>query len=71
MKTRSFIMGLCLATALVVSGVLPQTPCGHYQENAVREDCRFFAPVKLMGALGETLQTTGQQGDWYSVQVRG
>lgn len=71
MKTLSFITGLCLTTALVVSGAAADTVRVITKENAVREDCRFFAPVKVMVRYGETLQTTSQQGDWYRVQVRG
>ncbi len=41
------------------------------RENAVRGDCRFFAPVKLKVALGDLLTVKGRKGDWYLVSARG
>jgi hypothetical protein len=41
------------------------------RENAVRGDCRFFAPVKLKVSLGDRLTVSGRKGDWYLVSARG
>jgi hypothetical protein len=41
------------------------------RENAVRGDCRFFAPVKLKVSLGDQLTVKGRKGDWYLVSARG
>jgi len=41
------------------------------RENAVRSDCRFFAPVKLKVSLGDSLAVTGRKGDWYLVNTKG
>jgi len=41
------------------------------RENAVRGDCRFFAPVKLKVALGDQLTVKGRKGDWFLVSARG
>jgi hypothetical protein len=41
------------------------------RENAVRGDCRFFAPVKLKVALGDRLTVNGRKGDWYLVSAKG
>jgi hypothetical protein len=41
------------------------------RENAVRGDCRFFAPVKLKVALGDRLTVSGRKGDWYLVSAKG
>ena len=41
------------------------------KENAVRSDCRFFAPVKLKVSLGDLLTVKGRKGDWYQVSAKG
>lgn len=41
------------------------------RENAVRGDCRFFAPVKLKVSLGDQLTVKGRKGDWYLVSAKG
>lgn len=41
------------------------------RENALRKECRFFAPVKLKVTLGERLTVKGRKGDWYLVSARG
>ena len=41
------------------------------RENAVRSDCRFFAPVKLKVSLGDRLTVKGRKGDWYLVSIKG
>lgn len=41
------------------------------RENAVRSDCRFFAPVKLKVVLGDRLSVKEKNGDWYQVTAKG
>lgn len=41
------------------------------RENAVRSECRFFAPVKLKVVLGDRLTVRGRKGDWYLVSAKG
>ena len=41
------------------------------RENAVRSECRFFAPVKLKVSLGDRLTVKGRKGDWYLVSAKG
>jgi hypothetical protein len=41
------------------------------RENAVRSDCRFFAPVKLKVILGDRLTVSGRKGDWFLVSAKG
>lgn len=41
------------------------------RENAVRGDCRFFAPVRLKVSLGDQLTVKGRKGDWYLVSAKG
>lgn len=41
------------------------------RENAVRGECRFFAPVKLKVSLGDELAVKGRKGDWILVSAKG
>ncbi len=41
------------------------------RENSVRSECRFFAPVKLKVALGDSLDVSGRIGDWLQVSAKG
>jgi hypothetical protein len=41
------------------------------KEDSVREDCRFFAPIKLKVRYGEAIETSSQEGDWFRVTARG
>ena len=41
------------------------------RDNAVRSECRFFAPVKLKVSLGDMLTVKGRKGDWYLVSAKG
>lgn len=65
------LIALCCLTVVLASGAAAETVRVITKENAVREECRFFAPVKVLVRYGDTLETTGQQGDWFRVQTRG
>lgn len=41
------------------------------KENAIRESCRFFSPVKATVHYGEALEVISQEGDWFQVKFRG
>lgn len=41
------------------------------RDNAVRGECRFFAPVKLKVSLGDELTVKGHKGDWLQVSAKG
>jgi hypothetical protein len=41
------------------------------RENAVREDCRFFAPVKKKVRLNEMVDIVSKDGDWLRVKYKG
>lgn len=64
-------IALCCLTVLLASDAAAETVRVITKENAVREECRFFAPIKTIVRYGDTLETTGQQGDWFRVQTRG
>ncbi|GAB4483200.1 MAG: SH3 domain-containing protein [Thermodesulfovibrionales bacterium] len=40
------------------------------KENAIRESCRFFAPVKVRVVYGDKLEVTGREGDWVRVRFK-
>ncbi len=38
------------------------------KENAIRESCKFFAPVKAAVRAGNVLEVLSQEGDWFQVR---
>ncbi|HWP49072.1 MAG TPA: hypothetical protein VNM22_18090 [Candidatus Limnocylindrales bacterium] len=38
------------------------------KENAIRESCKFFAPVKAAVRAGNVLEILSQEGDWFQVR---
>ena len=68
MKTAiiAILLGCLLPLAAAAETIRVTT-----RENAVRGDCRFFAPVKLKVALGDQLTVKGRKGDWFLVSARG
>lgn len=40
------------------------------KENAIREDCRFLAPVKNKVYYGDELEVSVKDGDWFRVKFR-
>lgn len=41
------------------------------RENAVRQDCRFYSPVKMKVRLNDELDLRSAEGDWYRVGIKG
>jgi hypothetical protein len=68
MKTTIIVILLCSLCCLTAAAETLQVTT---RDNAVRGDCRFFAPVKLKVSLGDTLTVKGRKGDWYLVSARG
>jgi len=68
MKTTLIVILLCCMFSLPASAETVQVTT---RENAVRGDCRFFAPVKLKVNLGDRLTVNGRKGDWYLVSAKG
>jgi len=68
MRTIIIVILLCSLSCLTAAA---ETLRVTTRENAVRSDCRFFAPVKLKVALGDQLTVRGRKGDWYLVSARG
>lgn len=68
MKTFIIFIALFSVTCLPAAA---ETVKVTTRENAVRGDCRFFAPVKLKVSLGDRLTVSGRKGDWYLVSAKG
>jgi hypothetical protein len=68
MKTIVLSMLIVFMLSLVAAAETVQVTT---RDNAVREDCRFFAPVKLKVSLGEELSVKGRKGDWIQVTAKG
>ena len=68
MKTIIILIMLC---CLFCQTATAETIKVTTRENAVRGDCRFFAPVKLKVSLGDQLTVKGRKGDWYLVSAKG
>lgn len=68
MKTTITLIVLC---CLLSINAAAETIKVTTRDNAVRSDCRFFAPVKLKVALGDLLTVKGRKGDWYLVSAKG
>ncbi len=62
-----FIAGL-LAALIVPSQADAKTVRVVTRENAVREQCRFFAPVKAKVSYGDALEVLSEEGDWFMVK---
>lgn len=67
MKTILITILLC---SLMCLSAAAETVRVTTRENAVRSECRFFAPVKLKVALGDSLVVNSRKGDWLLVSAR-
>ena len=41
------------------------------KQNALRQSCKFFAPIKATVHYNDVLEVISQSGDWYQVSYRG
>ncbi|TAN39240.1 MAG: hypothetical protein EPN25_12260 [Nitrospirae bacterium] len=41
------------------------------KENALREDCRFFSPLKKKVRLNDLIEITSKEGDWLRAKHKG
>lgn len=66
---RLFATGMliCLFTALPAFG---ETVSVITKDNAIREDCRFFTPVRAKVQYGDSLEIVSKEGDWLRVRHR-
>ena len=67
MKTTLIAILLCSILSVSAGAETVQVTT---RENAVRSDCRFFAPVKLKVVLGDRLTVNSRKGDWLQVGAK-
>ena len=56
---------------LSTSVVLAETARIITKENALREQCRFFAPVKARVKYADLITVISKEGDWYRASFKG
>jgi len=71
MKTKNFVIILLLSLSAAFQVRAADTARIITKENAIREDCRFFAPVKAKVRYNDTVTILSRQGDWFRVGFRG
>lgn len=71
MRTHTAIIIVILF--LLVPGLSPAADSARVivRENAIREQCRFFAPVKAKIRYNDLLTILSKSGDWYKVSFKG
>ena len=73
MKTKRFlilVLGMMFVFALAKSANA-ETVTVITKQNALRESCKFFAPVKATVQYKDVLEVISQSGDWFQVSYRG
>jgi hypothetical protein len=70
MKVAQYLISFSLCMFASVS-VYAETARIITKENAVRENCRFFAPVKAKVQYNEAVEIISREGDWLRVRYRG
>ena len=56
---------------LISPFVMAETATVVTKENAIREDCKFYSPVKVNVSFKYEMEVISQQRDWYRVRFRG
>jgi hypothetical protein len=41
------------------------------RKNAIRENCKFFSPLKSLVQFGNEIELVSKEGDWYRVNFKG
>jgi len=70
MKAAQYLISFSLCMFASVS-VYAETARIITKENAVREDCRFFAPVRAKVQYNEAVEIISRDGDWLRVKYKG
>lgn len=64
-----FLFASCLLAIFLVPRVAnAETVRVATRENAVRKDCKFFAPVAAKVSYGDALEVLSREGDWLRVR---
>jgi hypothetical protein len=64
---KRFLIGL-LGMVFMPVLACAETATVIVKENAIRESCKFFAPVKVSVHAGNVLEILSQNGDWFQVR---
>lgn len=70
MKIASSLISLSLILA-TCGAAFAETVRVASKENAIRTECRFFAPVRTKVRLNDLLDTVSKEGDWLRVRFKG
>lgn len=68
MRRYSFTIAAILAFALFSAPSSAETVRVATKENAIRENCRFLAPIKSRVQYGDELEVLSAEGDWFKVR---
>jgi hypothetical protein len=73
MRIRSALTLLLFITLSIASAkyVNAETLTVITKQNALRESCKFFAPIKATVHYNDVLEVVSQSGDWYQVSFQG
>ena len=68
-------MKICIMFLIVflvaTSYIKAETATVVTKENTIREDCKFYSPLKIKVKFNDEMVITSQQGDWYRVKFQG
>jgi hypothetical protein len=70
MRSRELIIFLFFSV-LASSSVNAETARVVTRENALREDCRFFSPVKMTVHYDDVVDLLSPSGDWFRARYKG
>ncbi len=69
MKTRIYLISLIIFIAPLLASA--ETARVITKENAIRQECRFFSPVRAQVKYDDQLTILAKEGDWYRVSFKG
>jgi hypothetical protein len=64
-------VAVLITSMLIAPFVRADTATVVTKENAIREDCKFYSPLKAKVSFKDEMDVISQQGDWYRVRFRG
>lgn len=70
MRIKNYV-SILIISMLVSPFVRAETATVVTKENAIRQDCKFYSPVKANVSFKDEMEVISQQGDWYQVRFRG
>lgn len=71
MKTLNSHIALLLFVAMTTPAIAAEKARVITKGNAIRSDCRFFAPVKARLRYDDVVEVLSREGDWFRVSFKG